>query len=178
MLGDGTICGEEPLRVPRGFEPLQAPLPLACQLVGSLRTVVQILVLPRFYTGQHLPLGRAIAFEFVRDEYPWHVGQALEQLPEELFGRALVPPPLHQNIEDIPVLIHPSSLIVAFAANGEKDLVQMPRVTRLRVPATELIGIRLAELPAPLPDGFIGHNDSPGEQQLFDIAIAEGEAAV
>jgi hypothetical protein len=28
------------------------------------------------------------------------------------------------------------------------------------------------------PDGFIGHNDSPGEQQLFDIAIGEGEAEV
>jgi hypothetical protein len=85
---------------------------------------------------------------------------------------------LHQNIEDIPVLIHRPPQIVAFAANGEKDLVQMPLVTRLRAPTAELMGIRLAELPAPLPDGFIGHNDAPGEQPLFDIAIAETEAEV
>jgi hypothetical protein len=29
VLGDGTIRGEEPLGVPRGFEALHAPLPLA-----------------------------------------------------------------------------------------------------------------------------------------------------
>jgi hypothetical protein len=125
MLGDGTICGEEPLRVPRGFEPLQAPRPLACRLVGSLRTAVQRLVLPMFDTGPPLPL-----------------------------GHALVPPPWRHNIEDIPVLIHRPPQIVAFAATGEKDLVQMPRVTRLRAPTTELIGIRLAERLAPLADGF------------------------
>jgi hypothetical protein len=27
MLGDGTICGEEPLCAPRGLEPLWTPLP-------------------------------------------------------------------------------------------------------------------------------------------------------
>jgi hypothetical protein len=51
-------------------------------------------------------------------------------------------------------------------------------VTRLRAPTAELMGVRLAEPLAPLPDGFIGHHDAPGEQQLFDIALAETEAEV
>jgi hypothetical protein len=95
-----------------------------------------------------------------------------------LLGRVRVPPTLHQHIEDVPVLIHRPPQIVSFAATGETDLIQMPRVTRPRAPTAELMGRRLAELPAPLPDRFIRHNDAPGGQQRFDIAIAETEAEV
>jgi hypothetical protein len=42
----------------------------------------------------------------------------------------------------------------------------------------DLIRLRLAELAAPLPDGFIRHDDAPGEQELFHITVAETEAAV
>jgi hypothetical protein len=54
----------------------------------------------------------------------------------------------------------------------------MPLATRLRAPTSKLIGIRLPELSAPLPDGFIRHDDPPGEQQFFHIAIAGAEAEV
>src|SRR5262245_45768641 len=43
-------------------------------------------------------------------------------------------------------------------------------------PGTELMGRRLPELPAPLPDRFVGDDDSTSEQQFFDIAVAGAEA--
>jgi hypothetical protein len=84
----------------------------------------------------------------------------------------------YQNIKAVPVLVHRAPQIVSFAANGEKYFIQMPLVTRLRATTSKLIGIWLPKLPAPLPDGFIRHDNTPGEQQLFDIAIAEAEAEV
>ena len=36
----------------------------------------------------------------------------------------------------------------------------------------------LAELAAPLPDGFVGHEDATGAQELFDVAGAQAEAVV
>jgi hypothetical protein len=42
---------------------------------------------------------------------------------EELSGSMLVPPTLHQNIEDVPFLIHRPTQLVSSAANGEKYLI-------------------------------------------------------
>jgi len=54
----------------------------------------------------------------------------------------------------------------------------MPLVAGPGLPTSELIGIRLAELPAPLADGFVGDEDPAGKQQLFDVPIAEAEAEI
>jgi hypothetical protein len=40
------------------------------------------------------------------------------------------------------------------------------------------MGIGLPELLAPLPDRVVSHDDPAGEQQLFDIAIAQAEAEI
>ena len=76
------------------------------------------------------------------------------------------------------ILIDGPPQIVPFAVDREKHLVQVPFVARSGTPATELIGIRLPELPAPLPDGFIRHDDPTGEQEFFHIAVAEAEAEI
>jgi hypothetical protein len=153
-LGNGTIGRQELLGVSRRFKPLHAPLPLAGGLMGVFGPVVEIAVLPMLDTGQEFPLRCAIAFELVGDDHPWYVGQALEQLAEEFLGGILVPPPLHQDIKDVPFLVHRPPEIVAFTTDREKDLVQVPLVAGLGPSMPELIGIGLAELAAPLPDGL------------------------
>ena len=67
---------------------------------------------------------------------------------------------------------------MAFLVDREKHLVQVPLVARPGPSMPELIGIGLPELQAPLPDGFIGHDHPTGEQEFFDIAVAETEAEV
>src|SRR5262245_36606393 len=126
-------------------------------------------MLAMFHTRQDLALGRAVALQFVRDDHPWHVGQALEQLLEEFLGGVLVPPTLHQYSQNVAVLIHGPPQIVTLAVNGEKDLIKMPCVAWLRTTAPEPIRIRLAEFATPLPDRFVGDDDPSGEQQLLDI---------
>jgi hypothetical protein len=109
---------------------------------------------------------------------PRHVGQLLEECPEALLGRGLVPSPLDQDLEDSAVLIHRPPQIVLLPTNGEKDLVQRPCVTWLRTSAAELMGILWAELPAPLADRLRRHDDPTGEQEFCHVAVAEAEPVV
>jgi hypothetical protein len=123
VLRDGTIGRQEPLGLSWRLEPLHPPFPLAGGLMGVFRTVVEIAVLPMLGTGQEVPLCRAVAFQLVCNKQPWRIHQVFEQLKEELSGSVLVPPTLHQNIEDVPFLIHRPPQLESFAANGEKYLI-------------------------------------------------------
>jgi hypothetical protein len=106
VLRNGTIRREEALGMPRRLALLQTPLPLARGLRRVLGAVMQIAVLSVFYAGEALALRSTVAFELIGDEHPWHGGQALEELAEELLRGLFVPPALHQDVEPIPVLIH------------------------------------------------------------------------
>jgi hypothetical protein len=104
MLDDQTIGGEKLLRMARGLEPSHAPLPLTGGLVGVLRPIVQIPVLAVFYPWQELALGSSIAFEFIGDNHTGDVAQSFEELAEKLLCRLLIPSPLHQDIQHVPLL--------------------------------------------------------------------------
>ena len=60
----------------------------------------------------------------------------------------------------------------------QKDLIEVPRVAWSGTPATSLVGLGLPELPAPLPNRFVGHGNTACKQQLFHIAIAEAEPEI
>jgi hypothetical protein len=160
VLGNRTIHGEETLSVPGGFEPPHVPFPLARRLVGVLRPIVQVAVLPVFDAREDLPLGSPVAFQPIGDDDAWNVPTSFEEPAEEGLRSVLVPPALHQDIEHSPVLIHGPPEIVPLPIDGEEHLIQVPFVTWSRPSAPELIGIGLPKLPTPLPDRFIGHDDS------------------
>ena len=135
-------------------------------------------MLPVFDAGQHVALGGPITRELVRDEHPWHVRQALEQLPQELHRRALIAPGLHQDVKHVAVLIDGAPQGVGHAVDAHEDLVQMPRVAGARATAAQRIGIGLPELPAPLAHRLVGHDDAPLGEQLLHIAVTEREAEI
>jgi hypothetical protein len=147
-------------------------------LVGILRAVVEIAVLPMFHTGQHLALSRTVALEPIRNEHTGCVLAPCEQLPEEFLRGLLVAAALHQDIQYMAVVIHGPPEIVPLTTNREKHLIQVPLVTRSGAPPAELIGIGLPKLLAPLPNRFVRDEDATGEQQLFDIAIAQAKVEV
>src|SRR5688500_2814972 len=157
VLRDGTIGREEPLGVPCRLKSLHPPFPLAGRLVGVFRTVIQIAVLAVLHARQDLPLGRAIAFELVRDDHPRNVLAALEQLAEECLGCVLVPPSLDQDIQYMTVLIDRPPEIMALAADRERHLVQVPLIARPGTSTAQLIGVLLAKLATPFPDRLVGH---------------------
>src|SRR5262245_20020886 len=88
-----------------------------------LTAVVEIATLPVFYAGQYLTLGRAITLELIRDDHPWHVLQALEQLSEKLLRRLFIAAALHQNVEHVIVLIDGPPQVIPLAMDRQEDLV-------------------------------------------------------
>jgi hypothetical protein len=102
--------------MPGGFEPLHAIFSLACGPTGVLTAVVEIATLPVFHTGQYLPLRRAVAFQFIRDDHPWHIGEAFEQLAKELLCGLLFAPTLDENVQNV-VVIHRTPQVMALTVN-------------------------------------------------------------
>jgi hypothetical protein len=78
VLRDGTIGGEEPLRVSWGLEPLHPAPSLAGGLMRMFRAVVPIATLAMLDARQELALGRPIALQLIRDQYAWDVSQAFQ----------------------------------------------------------------------------------------------------
>jgi PIN domain nuclease of toxin-antitoxin system len=58
-----------------------------------------------FDARHDLDLGSGITLQFVSNQNPWRVAQALEQLTKEPFDGMPVAPALHRNIECMAVLI-------------------------------------------------------------------------
>jgi hypothetical protein len=85
---------------------------------------------------------------------------------------------LHENIEDVPLLVDRPPPGVAFRVDGDKYLIQMPLIAWAGPPAAEVIRILLPELPAPLADGFIGHDDATDKEQLFHVTGAQRETDI
>ena len=133
---DRPMCREEALRVPRRLESAHRPFPLAGRLVGIFRAVVEVSMLSVFHARQDLPLGGLVALELVCDDHPRDVRQALEQLAEAFLGRVLVASTLHEDVEDIAVLIDRSPQVLGLAIDLEENFVGVPFIARLRSPST------------------------------------------
>jgi hypothetical protein len=93
--------------------------------MGVFRTVVQVSVLSVLYAREYVPLRSPIAFELIRDNDSWDVGQPLEELAEERLGRVLVAPPLHQDVEDVALLIHGAPEVVAFTVDSQHHFIEV-----------------------------------------------------
>ena len=73
------------------------------------------------------------------------------------------------------ILIDRPPPVMPLARDRQEHLIQRPRIPGLGAAVPSRIGIVLAKFPAPLPDRLVGDDDSPGEHQLFDIAVAGAE---
>jgi hypothetical protein len=123
VLRNGTVgCGET-LGLPGRLTPLHASLSLGRRLVGVFRPVVRIAVLPMLDAGQALAYRGIVASQLISDDHSRDVREAIEPLAEELFRSCLIPAALHEDIEDVPVLIDGTPEIVACALDPHKHFL-------------------------------------------------------
>jgi hypothetical protein len=146
--------------------------------VGVLGAIIEITVLPVLDAGQQLPLGGTLALQVVGDHDVRDVLTPCEELAEERLCRGLISPPLHHDVQDVPLLIHGPPKILPPLIDGEEHRIKVPFVAWLRPSVSELIGVLLAKCPAPLADSFIRHDDASCTEQLFDVSIAEAETEI
>ncbi len=103
--------------------------------------VVQPLVPPVLDIREHVAQRRPVAGQFVGDHHPRHIREALEQLPEEAHGRALVAPGLHQDVAHVAALVDRPPKLVLRAIDADEHLVQVPLIARARASAAQCVRI-------------------------------------
>jgi hypothetical protein len=111
-----------------------------------LTPVIEIATLAMLHPWQDLALRHTVALQFVRNDAPRHVLQALQQLAEKLLRRLFVASALDEAIEDVVVLVDSAPEVMALAIDGQKDLIQVPLVTWLGSSVLQLIGVLLPKL--------------------------------
>lgn len=78
----------------------------------------------------------------------------------------------------IPVLIDRPPEILLFPLDGDDRFIEMPGVAQLALSLFQSSRIGRAKFQAPPPDRFVGHDDAPFSQELFDFTKAEAKAMV
>ena len=130
------------------------------------------------YSRQEFAFRRSITLEFISDNHAGNVMQLFKELAEKSLGGFLVAAALDQDIEHIAMLIYRSPEIMGLPIDFEKDLVQMAFVATTRASSPQFVGIGLPKCEAPLPDCFIGEDNSTLCHRLFDITKTEREAKI
>ena len=128
--------------------------------MGEFSPIVQTLVLAMLDSGHDVHLRCGVTLQFVGDQHPRCVTQALEELAEKAFCCLPVAPALHEDVKHVTILIDCTPEVVMLALDGKHDLVEMPFVPALRLTPTQFIGISLAELQHPLADRLVRDDDA------------------
>ena len=119
-----------------------------------------------------------VASKLVCNETERFPSLTLQELPEESPRRTPVPTGLYENVDHIAVLIHCAPEILSLTVDGNEDLVQEPRIPEAPLSSSQLPRVVWTELPAPLPNGFVRHDDSPFGKQILDLSKAQAELII
>ena len=129
-------------------------LPLSGGLVRGFDTIVGVAGRIVGDRGHDVPMRRPIAPpRLVRQETARLLSLTLEQSPEEAARRPRVPPGLHEDIDQVTLLVHRAPQILALAIDPHEHFVQEPGIAESPVTSLQPPRVGGAELAAPLPNG-------------------------
>ncbi len=128
---------------------------------------------------QHLSNGGRIARELISDDYA-RLGAAfaVKHPVQEALCSHLIAAVLDQNVQYDAMLINGSPQPVAFAADLQRHLVNMPFVASAYSSSTQPCSECCAEFGAPLPDSLVADDDATLGEQILNVAETDVKAEV
>ena len=105
------------------------------------------------------PMRDAIAAQLVRDKPIRRPLLLFEQLTNKPCGCSTVAPSLHQDIENVAVLVDGAPQILTSPLDLQEDLVQQPVVARGRPLAPHVAGVVRPESATPPSNCFVAYSD-------------------
>ena len=163
----------------RRLEPLEYPFAFTRRQVRVFSAIVQPLVAPMLGVRQRSSNGWRVAGKLVGDhDARLSAALAVKHPTQETLGSYLIASLLDQDVQYDSVLIDGSPEPVAFAADLERYLVQMPLVASSYSSSTQPCGEGGAELRAPLADGFVADDDTAFGKEVLHVTKAEMEPKV
>ena len=101
----------------------------------------------------------AVAPEFVGHQPPRRASLTLQKFAKEPLGCTAITMWLHQDVDQVPVLIDSTPKILPLTLDRHEDFVQVPSVTQSTVTSLQVGGVLRTELPTPLADRLVGDGD-------------------
>jgi hypothetical protein len=160
------------------LKPLHASFPLAGRLVGMVRAVVEVAVLPMFDAGEDLARGRTLAPQLIGHDHPWGIASVYQQLAEACLGGCRSALALYKHVEDIALLVHSPPAIALFTTDRQQHRIQMSHVARSRAPTAYLMGRGWPARPAPIPHRHVRQDDAAFGPQRCNVPATEAETNV
>ena len=146
--------------------------------MGYFGAIVRVLGRVVGDTGHDVPLGNSVAAQLVGHETTRFLSLTLQEFSEESPRRTPVPTGLDEKVNQVTVLVHGAPQILALTGDRDEDFVQKPRISESTLTSLQPPGVIGAELPAPLPNSFVRHDDAAFGQQILDIPEAQAVSVI
>jgi hypothetical protein len=142
------------------FESAHPTFSLPSRLMGDFGSIVRVLSRVMDGTRHLFSMRRTVASQLVSDESPRCLTLLLEQPTKEAGCRFRIASCLHQDIQDLAILVNCSIQIALLFVDPNEDFIQEPLITARTGMLAQPIGIDWAESNAPAPNGFIRYIDT------------------
>ena len=173
-----TVNRREPLELSGRLETPHLALTLAGRLVGDLRAVVRVLIGAVKHRRHHRATGGRVAEQLIGNQASRHVPLGFQSRAKEAHRGVQIPSRLHEDVEDVTVLIHGAPQVLLATLDRDEHLVEMPGVSEPATSAPQSARIFRTEPSTPLPDGLIGDFGTSAGQHVLHVSEAEREAMI
>ncbi len=110
------------------FKPAHPPFSLASRLMREFGSILSILARVMNRIGHQLTMRGSVTSELIGHETPRCLALPLEKLAKEAGCGFRIPPCLHQDIQDLTVLIYGSVQIALLSVDPNKDFIDKPLI--------------------------------------------------
>lgn len=107
----------------------------------NFHTIVLILVGDMGQRRRDLTQGCSITSEFICDNFPRYECLAFKQFSEETQRHSFISAALHQNVDDVTILIDRSPKILTFTTYRQKYLIQVPGIAQSALTLAKRIAV-------------------------------------
>ena len=114
-------------------------------------------------------MGDTVATQRVGHETSRFLSLTLQESPKESPRCPAVPTGLNEKVDQVTVLVHGAPQILALTVDGDENFVQKPRISESTLSTFQPPSVVGAKLPAPLPNGFVRHEDASLGKQILNI---------
>ena len=165
-----SVYRREPLHVGGRREAPHPALPLTCRLVGDLGSIVRVLISDVDHRRHYGAASGGVGAQLVGDQPAKDTALGFQQFPKESDGCSPIPVRLHEDVQDVTVLVYCAPQILLATLDRDEHLVEMPGVSHPTAPAPQLPGVDRTEPLAPLPNRLVGDRHASLREEIFSIA--------
>ena len=168
----------EPLHMGGRREASHLALPLTRGLVGDLGSIVRVLISDVDHRRHHGAARGGVGAQLVGDQPARDTALGFQQFPKESDGCSPIPVRLHEDVQDVTVLVYRAPQILLATLDRDEHLVEMPCVSHPTASAPQPPRVDRTEPLAPLPNRLVGDRHASLREEIFSIAEADAESIV